>query len=329
MSQRTIAIGDPQAPIEKFFEILERHRVLTSSGRIAPNAVLISIGDHFDWGPPETRAHSTRSGTEILRWLLSHDPAQAVIVFGNHDLARVGELAHFDQASYEIARSNADAIYSVDRQDKEAEQLARDFSCFEVEQRVLVEAALRDGRATLAHASARDRLYVHSAVTRDDLSAIGLSLTDMEDAFVVAASINAFVSKRVAAWTGGPLDLSPLHTYCAGGEEGRGILYQRPSHPDTSPHEMFAGPPRRRYDPRRLPLELTQIAGHIGDEKCRKLLGPWVTDGHPAKRGLLRSLWTDGHDVRYRAGIQENARLIFIDGTMYQAEVADYELYEG
>lgn len=327
MSKRTIAVGDPQAPIEKFFEILEKNRVLTPSGRIAPEIVLISIGDHFDWGPPEARSHATRGGTELLSWLLSHDPEQAIVVFGNHDLARVGELAQFDDTTYAHARSVADAIYAKDRDNLEAELLARDFSCFEVAQRHLVERSLRDGRASLAHATARDRLYVHSAVTVDDLSAIGLSLTEMEDAFVVASAINAFVSRRVAAWTGGPLDISPLHTYGVGGEEGRGILYQRPSHADLSDAQLFEGPPRRRFDPRRLPLGITQIAGHIGDEKCRKLLAPWVED-EPAPRGTLRSLWTDGHAVRYRSGVQERAQMIFIDGTMNKAEVADYQLYQ-
>lgn len=344
MSARTVAIGDPQASIEKFFAILERNHVRIGD-RVAEDTRLISIGDHFDWGRPDEREHATKSGTALFEWLLAHDAEQTIIILGNHDLARVGELAGFDQETYEAAREEADRAYRGNRRndvDKEAEAkllekypsiptaelIARDFSCFEVRQRELVKKAIHEGRAKLAYATARDRLFVHAGVTRDDLFAIGMSLMEMEDAFAIAAAMEAFFKRRVAAWLDGPLDLSPLHVP---GDavlgEGRGIAYQRPSHPSTSDAALFEGPPRRRFDPRTLPLSITQVIGHIRDEKCRKLLGPWVEDA-PEPPGRLRSLATDGHRVRYVNGVQKDARMIFIDGAMRDAEIERYELFE-
>lgn len=336
---RFFAIGDPQAPIEKFKAILARHGVIDSADRIERDTQLLSIGDHFDWGARELRQKATESGTALFTWLLAHPPEQTIIILGNHDLARVGELAHFDRDSFAAARDEADPIYAAKDAAAEkkllekfpsmptAESLARDFSNFEVEQRELVSRALRQGRAKLAHALDRRRLFVHAGVTRDDLAGIGVTSHEMNDARIVAEAINSFTAARVSHWRHGRLDLAPLHVAGdARSGEGRGIAYQRPSHPDTSSADLFEGPPRRRFDPRNLPLQLTQIVGHIRDQKCRKLLGRWV-EGEKQPNGALRSLWTDGHDVRYTTGVQPNARMIFIDGSMSDAEIENYDLF--
>src|SRR5262249_21130022 len=94
--RRRLAIGDPPAPVEKFFAILDRRSLLVESGpragRLAEDVALVSMGDHFDWGPPESRAAATAGGLALLAWLAAHPAEQTAIVVGNHDLARVGEL---------------------------------------------------------------------------------------------------------------------------------------------------------------------------------------------------------------------------------------------
>jgi hypothetical protein len=130
------------------------------------------------------------------------------------------------------------------------------------------------------------------------------------------------------------LDLAPLQVPgSAATGEGRGILYQRPGHPDLSAPELFEGPPRRRYDPRTIPLGMAQAIGHIRDDKSRKLLGPW-SEGQAAGDGPLRALVTDGRTARYGASIPEDpigageGRILFLDGGMNHAPAERYELLD-
>jgi hypothetical protein len=44
------------------------------------------------------------------------------------------------------------------------------------------------------------------------------------------------------------------------------------------------------------------VIGHIGDEKCRALMAPWV-EPKAAAPGQLRTLLTDGIHVGYVAGV--------------------------
>ena len=83
-----VAIGDPQAPLERFFAILEHHGLLSDRGRLRDDVLLVSIGDHFDWGDPEDRRTAADSGLNLLAWLASHPPDHVVVLAGNHDLAR-------------------------------------------------------------------------------------------------------------------------------------------------------------------------------------------------------------------------------------------------
>ena len=45
---RTFVMGAPQAPFAKTLEVLATHRALDGD-RLAPDVVLVSIGDHFDY----------------------------------------------------------------------------------------------------------------------------------------------------------------------------------------------------------------------------------------------------------------------------------------
>jgi hypothetical protein len=327
-----VAIGDPQAPFETFLAILERHSLLNSTGRLRDDVQLVSMGDHFDWGPPEQRAKATADGTKLLRWLASHPAEQAVIIAGNHDLARVCELQPFaSDADFERAWVEARAVY-VGGGDEDAflaryphvpdaECIARDFSCFSVEQRALVTELLRAGRLRLAHEH-RGLLLVHAGVP---LSRQGEGWGEGQP---TAAALNAFLDERVAAWTKGPLDLTPLHQPgSAAAGEARGILFHRPARPTPENTHQFEGPPRRRYDPRTLPAS-PQAIGHIRDKKARELLGPEWIDGAPARDGVIRSLSVDGERVTYRHGAHADARLYFLDCGMAHVAPEHYELFD-
>ena len=58
--QLNVAIGDPQASLSTFLRILDLNGLLGDDGRLRPEVGLVSMGDHFDWGRPEDRAHRHR-----------------------------------------------------------------------------------------------------------------------------------------------------------------------------------------------------------------------------------------------------------------------------
>lgn len=340
------AIGDPQAPIEKFLAILDAHGLLDEDGRIRSDARLISMGDHFDFGRRRDRGEAAESGLMLLAYLAAHPADQVIVLVGNHDIARVSDLAAFDRESFRSAQAEADRAYSAGTTNRErearllechpqiptAEILSRDYATFTVEQRALVEHLLRSGRARLAFAERPDLLFVHAGVTIDDLALVGTEGEEMRDAIRVASRLNAFLEAAVSRWKDGPLDLVPLHLPgSAETGEGRGILYHRPSHPSKSRPEMFDGPPRRRFDPRTIPLGMTQVIGHVRDGKCRDLLAEWVVD-QGAIDGPLRHLVTDGAGVRYARGRPPATPgagiLLFIDGGMSHAKAGRYDILD-
>jgi hypothetical protein len=346
---RRVAIGDPQAPFERFLDVLRCHELLGAGDRLRDDTALVSIGDHFDWGVASDRARASASSMRVLDWLESHPADQVAILAGNHDLARVGELAPFDDDAFAEAQRQADALREKPDPDAEAafldrwptlptsESAARDFGTFRAEQRDRVVALLRQGRLCLALPAADDLLLTHAGVTRDDLDALGLDPARQRDARAIAGALNAALDAAVAAWDGRtPRAIGRVHRPgSAASGESRGALVQRPAHPDADESEaaQFHGPPRRRYDPRRLPPGLTQAIGHIRDPKCRKLLGPW-TDGEPAQDGPLRHLSVRGGDVRYGrtlppAADPEAATLVFLDSGMnFIAAAAQYDLFD-
>jgi len=332
-----VAIGDPQAPFSTVKAVLAAHRLLDGE-RLRADVQLVSIGDHFDWGPPEARREATADAFQLLEWLASHPADQVVLIAGNHDLARVCELWSFpDDATFTAARQEADEAYRRGEVDRDrqatflqrhpsfptAESLSRDFSCFSVAQRELVTQLLRTRRFRLAHEH-HGLLLVHAGVTVDDLALVGLAA---DTAAGVAHGLNTFLDQRVANWRSGPLDLEPLHqSGDARRGEGRGVLFHRPVNPARAKPGQLDGPPRRRFDPRRLPPRLVQVVGHVRDKKCREELAGWCEPG--SVDGPLRSLAVEGDVVRYQLGCLPDARMIFIDGGMLHARADDYELLD-
>lgn len=348
--KRRLAIGDPQAPLERFLAILDGHRGLGDDGLLAPDVFLVSMGDHFDWGKRNDRDKATADGTALLAWLAAHPTDQVEMLLGNHDLGRVGELVRFDDRTFALARGEADAIYGDGKGSADnalearfrqlhpdlptTEIAARDFSTFSAAQRTLVEALLRAKRFRIAYAATPQLLLCHAGVTEDELDAIGVSVAARADALVDAIALNAALDAAVTAWRGKtPLSIGALHVPGSGKTgEGRGIFYHRPSNPAFEDVSYFAGPPRRRFDPRRLPRGLVQAIGHVRDAKCRTLLREWH-DGASPLDGPLRHLATDGGDVLYRRGVpvrweKKVAGMIFLDGGMSHVDPSAYELLD-
>lgn len=331
---RTVAIGDPQASFETFLSILDRHGLIADDGRLAADVRLVSIGDHFDYGSAHNRERSGQAGLSILSWLASHSAEQVTILIGNHDLARVCELARYDDASFtqahleavDLQKRGADQTDFLRRNPTlpDAECVARDYACFSEAQRVVVTELLRQRRLRLASEHS-GLLLVHAGVTDADLSLLGPVPSSAAEA---ARALNAFLDAQLKRWVDGPLDLAPLHQAgSATGGEGRGVLYHRPCDPTHEAPERLAGPPRRRYDPRALPAAFAQVIGHIRDNKCRELMPSWCVDESGAD-GPLRSLTVRGDSVRYGRGCETDARLYFVDGGMAHASVEHYQLLD-
>jgi hypothetical protein len=339
--KRHIAMGDPQAPFTTVLEVLDRAHLLSEGGTLKPFVQLVSIGDHFDWGSIADRARATADGIALVSWLTAHPPEQVVIIAGNHDLARLCELARFaDDAAFVAARAQADLAYRRGDVDlalqarfledwpfvADAEAIARDYACFSTQQRRLVELAVREGRFRAAHAH-RGRLLVHAGVTGPDLASLSVSDASAEAA---AAGLNRCFDEAVAAWTTGPLQLGSMYQPSSPSTgHSRGFFSHRPADPgrEGSVASDFEGPARRRYDPRTLPEAFGQIVGHIRDKKCRELMPAWAT-ATAAGDGPLRCLTVDGEVVSYRAGLEPGARLTFIDGGMLHTTPERYQLLD-
>ncbi|HEY5927978.1 MAG TPA: metallophosphoesterase [Kofleriaceae bacterium] len=347
---RTFVMGDPQAPFAKVLEVLDWHRALAGD-RIAPDVVLVSIGDHFDYDlkNPHTAA---QEGMNLLRWLASHDPAQVTLLLGNHDASRVMEMARLTDEQFEAARKLARSIDETEHRDGDAAAkqrtqteyipafpelpppgvLGRDYASFTTEQRALVQELLLAGRFHLAKTGelpdGRAALITHAGVTTRELGLIGHEEAEPRAiAEALEAQLRTAVDAVRADWERGvstPLSLEPLHVPGGNGEEGGGLLYHRPSNPDRPDADKawsLAVTRPRRFDPRTLPIGVTQIVGHSGHAKCVHELGPWVAE--PAKQrkhGGIRTLRVEGERVVYDMGIAPAADgvadLILIDGEL-------------
>ncbi len=343
---RRLVVGDPQAPLETFLTLFARRGLLTAEGRLSPEVLLVSIGDHFDWGRISERQAAARDGLALICWLAAHPPDQVVILAGNHDLGRVGELCDLDEPTWARAQARATAIYRATGTDPEqerafladfpmfptAEVAARDFAAFSVEQRVVVRELLRAGRLRMAWAAARDLLTLHAGVTHRELEALGLPPSARGEAGAVAEALNAALDRAVTAWGEGPLTVPALHEPgSAATGEGGGALYHRAADPDLGAPADFEGPRRRRFDPRGLPHGLTQIIGHVRDHKSRSLMPAWA-DGAASEDGVLRHLRTDGRRVAYAHGLAGAAAgeggLWFVDAGMNHVSPERYPLLD-
>ena len=322
---RTFALGDPQGPFAKVLEVLDRHGALDGD-RLAGDVVLVSIGDHFDYDPKDPAA-CAREGLALLRWLAGHDEAQVKLLLGNHDAARVMELATISDAEFAAARAAPPAEYAARFPHLPPQGvLARDYASFTTEQRALVAELLVAGRFHLALAGSlpggRPVLLTHAGVTSRELALLGLP--HERDPRALAGALEAYLARAVARGMT-PLSLAPLHVTGGAGLEGGGLLYHRPSNPASG--SRFDAERPRRFDPRTLPDGLLQIAGHSGHAKCVHELGDWcTTTARSRAHGGIRSLALRGQEVVYDLGT--GGDLILIDGELRRVPAAEVELLE-
>ncbi|MFP2934662.1 metallophosphoesterase, partial [Pyxidicoccus sp. 3LG] len=186
--RRRLAMGDPQADLDRVLAILAHHGLLGDDGWLRPDVQLVSVGDHFDWGRPHERDAVAASGLALVAWLAAHPADQAVMLLGNHDLGRVGELAGFTDATFSAAQAEADRAYQGGDTDEAAERdflarwpqvptaelVARDFGNFREVQRAWVEHLLRVRRFRTAYAAGPGLMVLHAGVTHEDLDVTGL-----------------------------------------------------------------------------------------------------------------------------------------------------------
>jgi hypothetical protein len=347
----TFALGDPQATTEKMFEVLAAHQLLTPQGWLKPGIRLVSVGDHFDFGSFSGRLVAQQAGLQNLAWLAAHSPEQVVLLLGNHDLARVGELISFDDVSFERAATEAHAIYQHRHQHTQAEWralerdfverwpalptvevAARDYSGYHSTQRDLVIRLLVEGRFLLAW-GAKAALVTHAGVTGPLLERLGMGAAEMTDAALVATRLNQRLKDVLQNWSADTeLVIPDLHVPGSGKRgEGFGTLFHRPAHPARIAAAETEEEQLRRFDPRTLPPGLSQVVGHVRDPKCRLLLGAWTADA-AGPEGPVRSLLATRTSARYAWGVQDAeedvARMIFVDGGLNTAPSTGYELLE-
>ena len=346
---RTFVMGDPQAPFAKLLEVLDRHAALDGD-RLAPDVVLVSIGDHFDYDFRDWRT-AGQEGLKFLRWLAGHDAAQVKLLLGNHDSSRVMELIAITDERFAAARAFAQALDGDPARDARfhaafpelptAGLAGRDFASFSAEQRALTIELLLAGRFDLALvgelSDGRTALLTHAGVTRREIAMLGAAVEPRAIAALLQARLSDAIDAVRADWTGGrptPLSLEPLHVAGVPGEEGGGLLYHRPTNPDRRGADRsweLARERPRRFDPRNLPVGLTQIAGHTGHNKCLAELAGWATAAaRGRKHGGIRTLRLARGTVTYDLGIAEPADnvadLILIDGELRRVPAAEVEL---
>jgi hypothetical protein len=343
-----VAMGDPQAPFAHVQRVLAHHGLLSSARRprILPGRRLLSIGDHFDWGSAhhDTRAAAAVDGEACLRWLASHDEDQVVILAGNHDLARVGELFGLSDDAFAKLQEVADRHYhhGAAREDEEAffrqcsflpstEIVARDLSTYRASQQRLVLSLLRRRRLRVAWAE-QGLLFSHAGITRRALWHLGLPEHNTPE--VVANALNAALDAAVDDCLRGrrqkPLSIKGLHRPADGIGEGDGVFYHRPRFVEA---DQWIEP--RRFDPRHLPRGLWQVVGHVRDKRLVQSLGPWSVPKQHVD-GVLRHLIVVDDTVTYRHGppppradvSPEAAVMIFIDGAMNLCAPEVYELLD-
>lgn len=338
-SRRWFAIGDPQTTFERFRGILGHHGLLDAAGNLRDEVGLVSMGDHFDFDHGKhdrTLEASGREGTQILSWLAQHAPEQVVILMGNHDVARVMELAFESDASFAEARAMAksapEAFFDAFPRIPKPDIALRDYASFAVHQRDLVQRLLLERRMLLAAVGYRDGrplLMTHAGVTTGQIDQLGASSEPRAIADALQRHLAKAVELVAANWRNGELvalDLRPLHVGGTSRQEGGGLLYQR-----VSRREDASG---RRFHPHALPRGLAQVWGHTGHHKCKEELeDAWIADDARARpRGGLRTLAVDASGIRYTARVEparEDAATVYmIDIEMSRPEVTDLPLLE-
>lgn len=244
-------MGDPQTTFAKVLGILEKHDLLGGDGYLREDVGLVSIGDHFDFHAHDGKAMAAvgRDGMDNLRWLAEHPPDQVVIVMGNHDSARVMELAFETDESFAAARALAAVALAEDPPGEKTREFVatypriakpgladRDFASFSVAQRELVQQLVLAGRmrlACLGYHAGKPVLLTHAGVTNAEVKELGVE----PRAEALAVALEDHLRKAVAgvrcAWESdepAALDLRPLHF---AGESGREVG-GTPDDPDVS-----------------------------------------------------------------------------------------------
>ena len=341
--RRWFAIGDPQTTFEKFLAILRGHGLLDARDRLRDDVGLVSAGAHFDFsahGSGRALADVGRDGTNILRWLADHPRDPVAILMGNHDAARVMELAHETDESFARARELAESgtpeeFVRAFPRIPTPDIAGRDYSSFATHQREVVQELLLDARMQLAvvgRFGGRDVLLTHASVTDVQVEQLGVASTANAIAEALGRLLAAAVGHVRSSWERGEaavLDLRPVHVPGEAGREGGGLLYHRASSRESDASSCTAP---RRYHPARLPRGLVQVCGHTGHHKSRQELAEWLSPAaRERRRGGLRTLSVGSSGIGYELGIEpardDEATLYLIDIEMNAPEVTDYPLF--
>ncbi|MFM2153546.1 MAG: hypothetical protein RL199_1981 [Pseudomonadota bacterium] len=336
--RRWFAVGDPQTTFDVFSATLAHHGLLGADGLLRPHVGLVSMGDHFDFDAPKTddpvdREREGLEGRLILGWLAAHAPAQVRILLGNHDAARVMELAALDDDAFRTLRAEAygvardsDAVWGAAHGLPSAGLLSRDFSTWSAAQRTQVQRLLLEGRYDLALAAETDDgtlLMTHAGLTMREWALLHRDAA--QDVPTIAAGLQPFLAAAVervrAAWVVGrnaPLSLEPLHVSSQPGREAGGLLSHRPANVnrDAIADAAWEWDPScpRRFAPADLPTTFDQAVGHTGRRKLLKEPSPW-SDGVASRAGDLHTL-TFGEGtprlVQGTAAPEEGRRRLFL-----------------
>ena len=359
--ERWYALGDPQTSFEQVLAVLSHHGLVGEDGWLRADVGLVSMGDHFDYAlgrdpSDEVLAQASREGVTVLGWLAAHPRDQVVILFGNHDAARVQELASVSDGGFARARRIAAAVARGVQSEADflrlcpgiptSDLVRRDFCTFSTEQQRLVQRLLLAGRFHLATAMSllgREALLTHAGVTTRELRLLELP------ASATASGIAQALNRRFAAavevvrvdWESSrvvPLSLEPLHVAGQPPDEAGGMLAHRPADPNRAggnrPVDIaweFRADRPRRFDPFTLPLGLVQVVGHTRHQSSLRELGRWATSAaREASGAVLRTLrvWDGGaeYDVGCAAGRSGDAVFVMVDADINAVVPAEVPL---
>jgi len=346
--ERWYALGDPQTTFAQMLAVLDHHGLVGADGWLRADVGLVSMGDHFDYAlrqdPSDAAvAQAAREGIAILSWLAAHRTDQVVILFGNHDAARVQELAGVSDAAFVRARQVAAAVARGERSEADflracpgiptSDLVRRDFCTFSTDQQRLVQRLLLAQRyrlATVMTVLGREALLTHAGITTRELRLLELpeSAAPAEIVEALTRRLSEAVESVRADWEARrtvPLNLEPLHIAGQPPDEAGGMLAHRPADPhrcgDQRPVDIaweFRVDRPRRYDPATLPLGLVQVVGHTRHRSSLRELGRWATPAAAsASRAVLRTLtvWDGGarYEVGCVAGRPGDAVLVMVD----------------
>lgn len=352
--RRWFAIGDPQTTFANVLRILHGHELLAANGSLREDVGLVSIGDHFDFDfkhHQKPLADAGRDGANTLRWLAEHPPDQVVILIGNHDAARVMELAYESDESFAAARALSRSCLGEEPSGEKTrafvaaypriatpELADRDYSSFATYQRTLVQQLLLARRmrlACLGYHAGKPVLLTHAGVTNAEVNELGVEPSAEALVNALETRLREAVARVRGPWERNELaalDLGPLHLAGHDGREGGGLLYHRASkNGDVTGSAAPVAP--RRFHPQELPIGLVQVHGHTGHHKSLVELDGWHgPSATKPSRGGLRTLSAGPSRVVYDGGIQparhDEATVYLIDIEMNHPDVSEYPLFE-